>query len=68
MSNLNQLEQILTKEVSRKEFLQHVGVLILGVIGVSALMNRLSQLSGSRSEKSASLPQSNGYGARSYGR
>lgn len=52
--------------MSRKEFFQHVGVFILGIIGVSGLIAHFS--------KSLNLPKPTsssargGYGSQPYGR
>lgn len=58
-----QAHALLEKEVDRREFLQHVGVAFLAVIGVTSLISSLSRMQSV--EKQAS-PM--GYGASSYGR
>lgn len=66
--NLPKLNHLLEKEMSRKEFLQHVGVITLGVIGLSALMSRFSQSIDYQPKQKLGAQNSNGYGIRSYGR
>jgi hypothetical protein len=36
-----EIEKILSKPMTRKEFLRQVGLLLLGVMGVNALVSRL---------------------------
>lgn len=66
--SLAKVSHLLEKEVSRKEFFQHVGVITLGVIGVTGLMSNLSKTLDYQPKKSRALSASNGYGARPYGR
>lgn len=54
-----QLEQLLSKQVDRKEFLTHVGAAGLGIIGVTGLLKALND--------SQSKPHSSGYGSSPYG-
>lgn len=68
MSKLDQFQQILTKEMNRKEFLQHVGVFIVGAIGITAFMNQFLKLGGNQPAKQVGMSQAKGYGSRSYGR
>lgn len=67
---IQQLQQILSKEMNRKEFLQHIGLFMVGVVGITAVINQFSQLSRYQpGKKTASLQSnSNGYGNRPYGR
>ncbi len=39
---MTKFQDILTREMSRKEFLKYVGVVILSVIGVNALLKSLN--------------------------
>ncbi len=52
-------DQLLSKEVDRREFLAHVGAAGLGIIGVTSIIKALT---GSQTKKSSS-----GYGGSSYG-
>lgn len=68
MIDLEQIQQVLGKEVSRKEFFQHMGVFLLGVIGISGLLAHFSKNLTPLAQQKSSSAQSNGYGARPYGR
>lgn len=57
----NQLQTLLSKDMSRKEFLQHVGAGVLVLFGVSGLLRALTQ--GSSSTRGADLE----YGGSVYG-
>lgn len=54
----DQIEQLFSKEMTRKEFLQHVGAAALVVLGVSGLVNALQPKHHARTL---------GYGASAYG-
>jgi hypothetical protein len=42
--NINkEIDKILKKPMSRKQFLQHIGMVLLGVLGVNAMISRLIQ-------------------------
>lgn len=64
MVDLN-INDLLQKEVSRKEFLKYIGVAILGVIGITQLLNNLQK---SLAPKQIEHKQPTGYGASPYGR
>lgn len=59
----DKVEMILTKEMSRKEFLQHMGFAFLTVIGVSGLIKSLGESITTKSTSTSSL----GYGSSPYG-
>lgn len=58
-----QINELLSKEMSRKEFLQHIGSGMLVLFGISGLMKALLQ----QQPKTASRPSSTGYGSSAYG-
>jgi hypothetical protein len=60
--NLKPLDKLLSKEMDRREFLIHVGLLLLAVTGVTSILSRLTADSESTS---TTIP---GFGAGSYGR
>lgn len=64
--NIPKLNQLLEKEVSRKEFLQHMGVITVGILGITALQTRFNQ-SIDQQVKKVSSKSSNSYGTRTYG-
>lgn len=55
-----QLNQLLTKEMDRKDFLKYTGSIILTVIGVTGLMRTVLQHQSFQSK-------SHGYGSSPYG-
>jgi hypothetical protein len=60
-----ELDIILRKELSRKEFLQVSGAAFLGIIGVTGFVQNLHKLLGKKeADKAAS---SGGYGSSPYG-
>jgi hypothetical protein len=56
----SQIEELFNKEMTRKEFLQHVGAAVLVVLGISGLMQALL---GSQKQKQTAA----GYGSSAYG-
>ncbi len=66
MIKLENFQEILSKEMTRKEFFQHVGIFILGIIGVTSFLAHFSK-SLSLQSKQASNPIRGGYGSRAYG-
>lgn len=69
MIDTSHVQELLEREVSRKEFLRYVGVAFLSVIGVTNLLKNLNQPlhlpAQSSSTRSNELP---GYGMSAYGR
>lgn len=60
-----QIEELLQKEISRREFLSLVGVGVLSVLGVSSLIKNISSTFGSKlSSSNSDLPM---YGGEVYG-
>jgi len=41
MTKIPQLQQLMEKPLSRKQFLQYVGVLIIGTFGITSAISRL---------------------------
>jgi hypothetical protein len=56
------VQAVLRKPVTRKQFLQHIGVAVLGVFGVTAL---LGNLAGQEQHKQAGTNKS--FGTRKFG-
>lgn len=52
-------KELLSKEMNRKEFLVHIGALLLAVIGISSLLRTLSNPHPSK--------RNSGYGSNNYG-
>lgn len=57
-----QLNDILQKEMDRKDFLRHVGIATVAVVGIPAIIKALNQI-GDR----PTLPKNLGYGSSVYG-
>lgn len=57
-----QVDALLSKDMDRKVFLQHVAVGLAGIVGVMSVINGLSKL-----ERFGKAPASQGYGASAYG-
>ena len=55
-----QIDELFGKEMSRKEFLQHVGSGLLIIFGISGLLKALTQQPKAQS-------RSTGYGVSAYG-
>lgn len=62
-----QVNQILAKEVDRKDFLKHVGVAILAVAGVSTVLSRLGSIQPANGGGKG-VNGISGYGMSAYGR
>lgn len=57
----DQIDQLFSKEMSRKEFLQHVGSGVLILFGISGLLKALTQ------QQTSGRKQGMGYGSSAYG-
>ena len=58
------LNELLTKEMDRKDFLKHIAIAAVAVSGVAGV---ISALSGKRLTGSAKSNTSYGYGSMTYG-
>lgn len=65
MIHLPKFQELLQQEMSRKEFLQHVGIGLLGVVGITAFVSNLERL---LSPKKGGSESQSGYGFSPYGR
>lgn len=63
--NFAKIGDLLEQEVSRKEFLRYIGIMFLGLIGVTSMLNNLH--TASNPAASHAKPKS-GYGVSAYGR
>lgn len=59
-----QINDLLQKEMDRKDFLKHMGVAAVALIGVPAVIKALSQ---SSTQSSAQSTKNMGYGLSAYG-
>jgi len=68
-----QIQRLLDKPVTRKEFLGHVSVIFLAFVGVSAIFRSISEITGHQSFPKKTLssltsqPAATGYGQTGYG-
>ena len=61
------IQELLSKEMNRKEFLQVMGAAILGIIGISGFLSILNKFAKTQTKQ----PKQNvtsGYGSSAYGR
>ena len=61
------IQELLSKEMNRKEFLQVMGAAILGIIGISGFLSNLNKFAKTQIKQ----PKQNvtsGYGSSAYGR
>lgn len=56
----NDLDNLLQKQMDRRDFLKHVGIGFVALTGVAALVKTLNTFSGNK-------VRTNGYGAQVYG-
>jgi hypothetical protein len=61
------IQALLQKEMSRKEFLRISGAAILGVVGVTSAVQNLHKLAGTQAS-TTSHKVSSGYGGSAYGK
>jgi hypothetical protein len=59
---MDQIQEILGQELSRKQFLHYAGALVLTVLGVNALIGNLQKIT-----RHKTAPVASGYGSTSYG-
>lgn len=69
MVSWHKVDELMQQEVSRKDFLRYIGIALLGVIGVTSMMQSLQKSLDSHTNpaKPASSGLS-GYGSSAYGR
>jgi hypothetical protein len=62
------LREQLQREITRKEFLQILGVLLLSVFGVHNFVNIIAgNFPGSKSKRRSGTPASHGFGSSKFG-
>lgn len=66
MIGLEKVSVLMQQEVSRKEFLRYVGIALLGVIGVTSMLQNLNKSLGEHA--TPTQKPSTGYGVSAYGR
>jgi hypothetical protein len=68
MIKSKKIQLVLAKQMTRKEFLQHLGLFFVGIAGISTAINQFAQLSNYQPGKKVASLQRNGYGSQPYGR
>ncbi len=66
MPNLDQIQEVLEKDMTRGEFLRYVGIAMLSIIGVSSIAQNVNK--AIVVHKNGSAKNANGYGMSAYGR
>jgi hypothetical protein len=62
------LQDLLYKDMTRKQFLQVVGAAILGIIGFTNFLNNLDKFAKTQTAHKPSKEIVSGYGSSAYGR
>jgi arginine exporter protein ArgO len=66
--DLKPLNDLLNKEMTRKDFLKHIGVAALGIMGVNAFLRNITNPHNKKSKAPRRTKAVSGYGAGStYG-
>lgn len=65
IKNLSQ--ELLSKEMTRKQFLGHIAIGILTITGISAALNTMTGSSNKTSRSAKPNNKSGGYGGSAYG-
>lgn len=60
-------QDLLSQELSRKQFLQLAGAAILSVIGFTAFINNINKFANTRSASTTSKQAGSDYGNSAYG-
>lgn len=63
MNNIESIQDILEKEVSRKEFLVHIGVAVAAAVGISSVIRNI--FNSTQSKETSGIGFS-GYGESGY--
>lgn len=65
MAIKEELNNLLTKKMDRKDFLKHVGIAVVAVTGLSAIIKTLAPVQ--TKQPSVARSNSSGYGSSAYG-
>ena len=66
MKNIESIQDLLEQEVSRREFLLHVGAAFVAIIGVSSLIKNIVSSSPTFKPKPTNVESGGGYGWSGY--
>ncbi len=61
------LNKLLNKKMSRKDFLVHVGAAAVAVSGIAAIIKNIAEPKGKKTKPPAQKSQKTGYGQSPYG-
>lgn len=61
------LQELLTKELTRKQFLQVLGVMVISIFGFNNLLNMLTNFNRPADKSSAKSSAKNGFGSSRFG-
>ncbi|MDB5176305.1 MAG: hypothetical protein JWM81_1163 [Candidatus Saccharibacteria bacterium] len=61
------IDSVLQKEMTRKEFLRLAGAGVLGIVGITGFLQNVNKLA-SPGNHAKSVTQAHGYGSSPYGR
>ena len=68
MFNLELLDKLLKKEMSRKDFLKHMAAFVVSMIGISTIIKNLANpMAKPKPSKSTAQKRNNSFGGGSYG-
>ena len=62
------IQELLNKEMSRKQFLQVAGAAVLGIIGFTNFINNLDKIAKTQTVQKPIKEVVSGYGSSAYGR
>lgn len=65
--DMTNFQELMTKELTRKQFLQLLGVMIIGLLGFNNLINMLTHYSRGQANNRAQLQDKNGFGSNKFG-
>lgn len=67
MFNLESLDKLLKKEMSRKDFLKHMAAFVVSIIGISAIIKNLTNPMVKSKPSKSSSRNNNSFGGGTYG-
>lgn len=67
MMDLEPLNKLLDKKMDRKEFLTHIGAVVVAVSGAAAIIKNLTEPRGRHRKTTKKAGKSSGYGQSPYG-
>ena len=62
------IDELMSAQLSRAEFLKYIGVVLLGVVGITGLLKNLHRSLPGRTQAATSQSMSRTYGRGAYGK